>query len=189
MTEAWRLFLAVPLGVELRGDLSRAVATWRSRDDLAGLRWVEPESWHVTLAFLGSVPASDLSRVIAAAERVARAHGSMTLSTGGPGAFPSPRRARVAWHGIADSDGRLAALATDLREALGLADASPLRAHVTLARARREPVDMRPWLARASAPEGELLVDRVDVMRSHTGAGPARYETLASIPLGVPAHA
>jgi 2'-5' RNA ligase len=189
MTETWRLFLAVPLGEGLRSDLSRAIAAWRSREDLAGLRWTEAESWHVTLAFLGSVPSSDVQRITAAATTTAGAHRPMTLLTGGLGAFPAPGRARVAWYGVADTDGRLAALATDLRGALGLDDSGPFRAHVTLGRARREPVDLRPWLAGASAPDGELSVDHVDVMRSHTGALPARYETLASIPLGVPAHA
>lgn len=189
MTDTWRLFVAVALGHELRRDLAEAVAAWRTREDLAGLRWAEADGWHVTLAFLGSLPASDVSRVIATATSAVGVHAPMTRATGGLGAFPTPRRARVAWYGVADPDGRVAALASDLREALGVDDAGPFRAHVTLARARREAVDLRPWLARASAPEGELIVDRVDVMRSHTGAGPARYETLASIPLGVPSRA
>jgi RNA 2',3'-cyclic 3'-phosphodiesterase len=189
MTETWRLFLAAPLGDALRTELSQAVTAWRVREDLAGLRWTGPDGWHLTLTFLGPVPAADVPRIVAATARAAGAHGPMTRPAGGLGAFPSPRRAHVAWYGVADPDGRLAALSTDLRVALGLDDAGPFRAHVTIARARREPVDLRPWLALASAPEGQLVVNRVEVMRSHTGAGPARYETLASIPLGVPAHA
>jgi RNA 2',3'-cyclic 3'-phosphodiesterase len=189
MTDRWRLFIAVPLGDDLRTALERTVAAWRSREDLGGMRWTATEGWHVTLAFLGSVPASDVPRIVDASAKAARAHRPMALPTGGLGAFPSPGRARVAWYGVADSQGRLASLAVDLRAVLSLDDAGPFRAHVTLARARREPVDVRPWLAGASAPGGQLIVERVDVMRSHTGRGPARYETLASIPLGVPAHA
>jgi 2'-5' RNA ligase len=48
-------------------------------------------------------------------------------------------------------------------------------------------VDLRSWLASASAPEGELVADRIQLMRSHLGRGPARYETLAAMKLGVPA--
>lgn len=189
MTERWRVFLAVPIGDGLRADLARAVAAWRSREDLAGLRWTDAEDWHVTLAFLGRVRASEISRIADASTRAARAHTPMTRTTGSLGAFPAPSQARVTWYGIADADGRLARLARDLRQALDVDDPEPLRPHVTLARARREPVDARAWLASASAPEGELVIDRVHVMRSHTGAGHASYETLTSIPLGVPAHA
>ena len=91
-------------------------------------------------------------------------------ATGGLGAFPSPGSARVLWYGVADPDGRLAALAGDLTGALGLDGRGPFRPHVTLARARREPVDLRRWLgAAASAPEG-VLVGR----RRSTDAQPPR---------------
>ena len=63
--------------------------------------------------------------------------------------------------------------------------ADRFRAHITLARARREPIDLRAWLAEAatSAPEGELTVDHVQLMRSHLGPRGARYETLESLEL------
>src|SRR5687767_8491074 len=99
MTDTWRLFVAVPLGDALRTHLARAVAAWRSREDVAGMRWTDAEGWHLTLAFLGSVPASDAPRIIAKAGKVAGAHTPMTVTTGRLGAFPSPARARVAWYG------------------------------------------------------------------------------------------
>jgi 2'-5' RNA ligase len=92
----------------------------------------------------------------------------------------------VAWYGVSDPHGQLATLAGDLRATLGLDDGGRFSPHVTLARARREPVDLRGWVAGASAPGGELLVDRLALMRSHLGDGPARYETLASASMGGP---
>ena len=118
---------------------------------------------------------------------MAEVHEGTSATTGGLGGFPNPARARVAWYGIDDREGRLARLAVDVAAALSLDASRQLRPHVTLARARRQPVDLRPWLASASAPEGRLVTDRIRLMRSHTGNGPARYETLAAMKLGVPA--
>jgi RNA 2',3'-cyclic 3'-phosphodiesterase len=186
MSERWRCFVAVPIGDELRADLRAAVDALRGDPDLAGLRWSEPDSWHVTLAFLGSVEADLAPGLISTIGEVAADHGPMRLATGGLGAFPSAGRARVAWYGVADPDGRLAALARDVRDALGV-EGSAFRAHVTLARARHEPVPVRGLLERVS-PSGVLVVDHVDLMRSHLGRGPARYERLATAALGTAAR-
>lgn len=185
MTESWRCFVAVPIGPELRAALATSVADWCRMPDLAGLRWAEPEAWHLTLAFLGDIPAADLPRLNAALEAAGRGHEVGELRTGGLGAFPSASRARVAWCGVADPFGRLSALAESVREALALRG-EPFRAHVTLARARSAPVDLRRWVA-SPVPDIRVPVDRVELMRSHLGQGPARYEVLASVALGVPA--
>ena len=184
----WRCFIAVPLGGALRRDLALAVDLWRERPDLARLRWTDPDAWHVTFAFLGSVPESSVPTILEAVAEVARAHAPMSRTTGGLGAFPTARRARVAWYGVADPDARLGSLATDLTRSLGLEAPGPFHPHVTLARVRGTPADLRSWLGTATAPEGALVADRVHLMRSHLGAGAARYETLASIPLGVHAR-
>jgi 2'-5' RNA ligase len=185
--ERWRCFVAIPIGEALRDDLRTAVDGWRGREDLAGLRWADPEGWHLTLAFLGSIDAASVAGVIERLATAAEAHPASRSRTGGVGAFPAPARARVAWYGIEDARGRLARLAADVAVALGLDASRPLRPHLTLARARRAPVDLRSWLASASAPVGVLAADRIELMRSHIGRGPARYETLAAITLGVPA--
>ncbi|MGA2886604.1 MAG: RNA 2',3'-cyclic phosphodiesterase [Terracidiphilus sp.] len=47
-----RLFVAVPLAPVVIGELSAASARLQSKGD--GLRWSAPESWHITLQFLGN---------------------------------------------------------------------------------------------------------------------------------------
>lgn len=185
--ERWRCFVAIPIGEALREGLRQAVDGWRAREDLAGLRWADPDAWHVTLAFLGSIDAASVPGVVERLATVAEAHPATRSTTDGLGGFPAAARARVAWYGIDDAQGRLARLAADVAVALGLDASRPLRPHLTLARARREPVDLRPWLASASAPTGVLAADRIELVRSHLGGGPVRYETLAAITLGVPA--
>lgn len=186
MTERWRCFVAVPMGEELRDALRAAVERWRDDPDLAGLRWTDADSLHLTLAFLGSVEADRVAELEATLREVAKVHRPMRLATGGLGAFPSVGRARVAWYGVADPDRRLASLARDVRLALDV-EGSEFRAHITLARARREPVAVRGLVA-LDSPSGVLVVDHMDLMRSDLGRGPARYERLATAELGVTAH-
>jgi RNA 2',3'-cyclic 3'-phosphodiesterase len=187
MSERWRCFVAVPIGEPLRLALRESLARWSLDADLAGLRWIEPEAWHVTLAFLGHVDADAVPDLAATVREVATAHARMRLATGGIGAFPSAGRARVVWYGVADPDRRLAGLAEDLREGLGT-ESADFRAHITLARARRQPLRIHGLIDRPS-PAGVLEVDHVDLMRSHLGRGPARYERLATADLGVRVHA
>lgn len=185
----WRCFVAVPLADELRARLAAAVEGWRPEPDLAGMRWAEAGRWHVTLAFLGTTNPERVQAIAAAMAATAREHAPWTARTGGVGAFPSPSRARVAWYGVSDADGRFARLAADMRAALATEDAGPFRPHVTLARSGREPVDLRAWVAGASVPAGDLAVERVELVRSHVGRGAARYETLATTVLGVRSRA
>ena len=183
MSETWRLFVAIPIGDELRAALLDAVGGWRSRPDLAGLRWTDPDAWHLTIAFIGSVAPMAVDDLVAALRHVAAQHHPCALATGGLGAFPARARARVAWYGIADADGALGRLASDVAPAVRVEPAGRFRPHITLARAN-DPVDLRRWLSEAVAPTGRLAIDRLDLMRSHPGRGPASYEGLASVVIG-----
>ena len=182
--ERWRCFVAVPVDAALRHELTTAVSRWRLRADLGGLRWVDPEGWHITLAFLANVDSADISGLASRIAELAATLPSMRLETGGVGGFPTPPRARVAWYGVADRDGSLEGLARGIRGAAGSDPSEAFRAHVTLARARGRPVDLRPWIGEAQPPRGHLGVERIELMRSHLGNGPARYERLASFELG-----
>ncbi len=186
MTEEWRCFVAVPLDHGLRSALTGAMAEWRADLRTEGLRWVPPEALHLTLAFLGPVEADRVAEIGARIAGLAGKRAPMTRTTGRLGAFARPGSARVLWYGVGDPDGGLSTLAGALAGSLQLPQAEPHRAHVTLARARHRWVDLRGWIeaASASAPEGILAVDELRLMRSHLGTGPARYETLASFPLG-----
>jgi 2'-5' RNA ligase len=184
--ERWRCFVAIALGDELRRSLAAAIDGWREDPRTDGLRWVGAEALHLTLVFIGPVDVEAVGGITGRIERVAARHAPMTRAVARLGAFHRPGSARVLWSAVDDADGSLAAIATDLGTSLGLAQAEPFRAHVTLARARRRAVDLRGWIeaASAQAPAGALAVQHLDLMRSHLGGGPARYETLATFPLG-----
>jgi 2'-5' RNA ligase len=182
----WRCFVAVPIGDPLREALSRAVDAWRASPESEELRWTDPSGWHATLAFMGPTNPDRLQSLADALSEVAAHFSPFALATGGVGGFPSPRAARVVWYGIEDPNGRLAAVASAVRRAIGLDDDHPFRAHLTLARARgngRVRVDLP-----TPAPAGMLDVDELVLYRSLLGAGPARYERLAAARLGVSVH-
>jgi 2'-5' RNA ligase len=186
MSERWRCFVAVPVGDELRALLGAAIAAWRDDPRTEGLRWVGEDAMHLTLAFLGPVEPDSIDEITGHVGSVATRHHPTTPTTGRLGAFARPGSTRVLWYGVHDPDGALEALATDLDATLGLGQMEPYRPHITLGRARRRSVDLRGWIepASASAPEGTLTIDTLHLMRSHLSGGPARYETLASFPLG-----
>lgn len=181
--ERWRLFVAVPAPDVLRSSLADAVAGLRRLPGVdASWRWTTADGWHVTLAFLGWTAASRVPALTDALRSTLVGAAPFTVATGGLGAFPSPRAARVIWYGIHDPERRLRSLAEAIRDGLE-AEPGPFRGHLTLARARdRNGADGAPLLS-PPAPNGVLPVDDVVLYRSHLGRGPARYEALERVAL------
>lgn len=189
--DRWRCFVAVPVPDELRAALRSRIEEWRAEPDAPDLRWTDPAGWHLTLAFLGSVEVEALGAVQRAVGAAAAQGRPDRLNAGGLGAFPSPRRARVLWYGVADPNGALRRLADQVRERLlplvaRLGEDGPFRGHVTLGRARAQRgTDLSSWMDGHAAPASTLPLERVILYRSHIGGrGPARYEVLGWAPVG-----
>jgi 2'-5' RNA ligase len=175
-----RLFVAVACDPEA----ARAVAAWQAelRSRLAGVSWVRPENFHLTLRFLGEV-ADD--RVDAAARAVAAAaarRAPFDLTLRGAGAFP-----RALWVG-ADSPalaGLAAAVEEELRRAgFGAAD-KPFRPHLTIGRLRQPQPGLRALAqAKADAAWGSWRVEEAALMRSRLDPRGAVHTPLLRAPLG-----
>jgi len=186
--EGWRCFVGVPIGQPLDRELRASLGPLKTATsaDADELRWIDPDEWHLTLAFMGPTPESELPRLIEALIDVAANHAPFAIPTGGLGAFPSRREVRILWYGLADRSRRLAELAIAVRIAMDCDTASPFRAHLTLARAKGDrgvTVPAATW--KIPVPAGQLAVEELVLYRSHLGAGPATYEILASAPLGL----
>ena len=192
MDERWRCFVAVPIGETLRAELSLAVDGLhvKAPDTFDELRWTEPQGWHLTLAFLGPISPDTVPDLAAAMTNVAVTRPPFAVPTGGLGAFPSRRDVRVLWYGVIDRSRRLAELAVEVRNAVGLESSAPFRAHLTLARARGDRGHpLAPVIRDTVFPAGILNVDRLVLYRGHMGDGPPRYESLAEAALAAPAPA
>ncbi len=158
------------------------------------VRWTLPGQIHLTLNFLGHVPAarlSDFSNALIAACARARPH---TLEAAGLGAFPSPSRPRILWAGLR---GELDSL-RQLKEALD-ARLQPLghmpenrefHPHLTLGRVvRLNPGDrakLQRLIAQSQHSYGSWPVTRVSLMRSLLSPSGAKYSELHGCALPSP---
>ncbi len=189
-----RTFVAVDLGAEARTYLAREIA--RLSRALPSVRWTNPESLHLTLAFLGELDDERLALVEAAAREAARAVKPFTLHVAGLGTFGRPYAPSVVWAGVSGNVRRLIALHVALAaelEARGFPhEARPFSPHLTLARLRA-PLTA-PELGRLTSllgptakdsPQAEvpIPVDHIDVMKSELLRPAARYTCLRSVAL------
>ena len=185
-----RLFVAVAMPGSVDPIIDAAIDPWR--DHVPGARWVPSEDRHVTLKFLGDVDPSLQPWVHRRVREIADAAGSFPISLDSLGAFPSPRRARIVWAGVRDSDSRLAALASGLDASLESTFATeqrPFTAHVTIARCD-PPRSLSDELASTPLTSAPFTVDEMVLMRSHPpgaaggrASGMPAYEVLGSFPL------
>ena len=178
--ETWRLFVAVPLPWALRGALAEQPAPLQGSAP-EGIRWTDPASWHVTLAFLGDTDPARVPDLVAALRTAVAPLPAFTAQIGGLGVFPNPGTARVVWLGV-DGGDALRHLAAVVADACGIDRAEPFRAHLTVARLRRR--TSPPCLdGEAQRVRRSLPVREVRLMRSRAGARQTRYVVLDNAPL------
>src|SRR5215208_2028699 len=72
------------------------------RTSPAQISWVKPSNIHLTLKFLGDVPASRVEAIHLAVKRAATSIQGFEIEVGGAGCFPAPRNPRVLWVGLTD---------------------------------------------------------------------------------------
>jgi RNA 2',3'-cyclic 3'-phosphodiesterase len=127
-----RLFVGIPLASEVATELSEAVARLRTPRD--GLRWTMPESWHITLQFLGNTDQKHCDCVL---ERLAEIDAAAVwVQLGSLGFF---NRAGIFFVDVVSTPG-LVALAERVVSATApcgfVAETRPYHPHITLARAK-----------------------------------------------------
>jgi 2'-5' RNA ligase len=188
-----RMFVAVVPPAEALDDLARFLEPLHAAlVPQNSVRWTHPDQWHLTLAFMASVPDRRVEDLQVRLERAARRRAPLRLQLVGGGAFPNSARARVCWVGTPKTCAAdLSRLASGARAAANKSGAGPVgarfRAHVTIARVR-SPIDVSGWLRVLDTYAGpEWTADEIALIRSQLGEGPngrPRYETVARFPLG-----
>lgn len=146
-----RLFLGVEISMAALRELTAAAEALRRKARTSGVRvrWVAPETYHVTLKFLGWTKPEAVAAISDVLGDAIAAVDGFTITGRGLGAFPRPDRARVLWAGLDDPAGgltRLAGIVESALEPIGFArEHRPFHAHVTLGRIR-EPEDVQALL-------------------------------------------
>ena len=171
-----RLFIGIPLADAVVRELEAVCRRLRTHAD--GLRWTAPESWHITLQFLGSATPEQFAKVKV---KLAEVHSPpVPLRLGGLGIFD---RAGVF---IATVD--LSAELSDLQQRVVAAmqqcgfapEERPYQPHITLARAKGD--DGRRRLRELKARVAEkprftpFTAHEFLLYESHLGPGGSKYE-------------
>ncbi len=193
-----RIFIALDIAAEIRARIQQFTA------ELSGLapdaRWVDAESLHVTLKFIGEKPEAEVKKIEAALAGIKRE--SFQVSFRGCGFFPTPQAARIFWVGV-DSQ-KLARLAKTIEGALANVgipvEARGFSPHLTLARggggsgapgwhrgdnSNRKFTKLQKRLAESAAPEfgtmtaHEFFLYQSELHPSEAARGGPRYTKVA----------
>ncbi|MFL2544826.1 MAG: RNA 2',3'-cyclic phosphodiesterase [Longimicrobiales bacterium] len=131
-----RLFIALNFTKKEKMKLHRTTEVFRECQ--FPVKWVEPQSYHVTLKFLGKVSEERLEMVEEALDHVGNTTKSLEIVIESFGAFPTIRRPEVIWAGLEPSSA-LRCLKQDLEWALKDCGFKPetrnFHPHITLGRA------------------------------------------------------
>ena len=134
-----RSFLAIDPPEEIRREIGR-IQNRLKKTVRGDIRWVRPESIHLTLKFFGDIRPEVIESISAVAGKAATEVGPFELAIGGTGVFPDMNRPRVVWLGMDGEVERLASFQKGLERALAEigfpAEARPFRPHLTLGRIR-----------------------------------------------------
>lgn len=183
-----RIFLAINLSAEQRGNISTAIGEWRTYR--AGVRWVAPVRLHLTLKFFGDIRESFLGDVKKICRRVAERHGPFELEATVVGAFPTARRPGVLWVGLVSRpEQALHALQHDLEHELAGAgfsrDKKGFAPHITVGRVKSTrgiTGFMKKFMEHKFAP-APFNVDFFQLYSSDLRPEGPIYRELASFPL------
>lgn len=179
-TEQVRTFVAVELPDVQRLALAKFINSWRKPED--GVRWVPAENLHLTLRFLGNVPATEIEALSRTLEEVVASLFSFELCFGKPGAFPSRGAPRILWMGLEGDWETLRELHETIENAvtrLGFESAKErFSPHITLGRVRpnrRASLASVPALSETPA----FAVHTASLMASNLTPQGAQYARLA----------
>ena len=188
-----RCFIAIDLSPEVRQQLTSLTDRLRSLPGQGCMRWVQPDSIHLTLEFLGGLPPFRVPDVAAMLDQVCPAQVPFQLQVGRVGCFPDAQRPRVLWVGLEEPTGSLARLQAAIRRAcadLGLdVDGRAFSPHLTLGRVRREAGPEAADFAgevlagQASQAGGVMAAETVHLYRSDLKPAGAVYTRLHSVAL------
>ena len=138
MTEKIRTFIAINIPDDVRAAIGEFQGTLR--EHRADVKWVRPESIHITLKFLGDVEATRIKKIARSIDETVKDVEPFAVSVQGVGTFPNDRRPRVLWVGVRTGADILSDVAARIDGALsGLGFQKEKRrysAHLTLGRVR-----------------------------------------------------
>jgi RNA 2',3'-cyclic 3'-phosphodiesterase len=183
-------FFAVKLPKEAKDFLYEWIQA--RKGDFPFARWVHPEDYHITLAFLGFAEKSMLNEVVEKVKPILEKESSFTLTLNSLGIFGPKKAPRIFWADVESSEQLDSIQKKVYRECEKTGfqlDKKPFRPHITLA---------RKWKSEDAFEEGTLLqirekdgktfsfnVTEIVLYETHLDRTP-KYHEYVSFPLAIP---
>jgi 2'-5' RNA ligase len=157
----------------------------------ADVRWVRPQSIHLTLKFLGSISGEELEKLAGAIAPIVSSWAPFEVRLHGLGCFPSSRSPRIVWvgieHGGAEASSLQKAVENQAAEVGFPPETRPFKPHLTLGRIRSS--KGKGTLAQAvenrhDVEIGSFSVNEVHLFKSELKPSGAVYTKLRTFPMG-----
>jgi len=185
-TGVTRTFVCIELPASIRAQAEALQASLAAQN--TKIRWVNPANLHLTLRFLGEISRSQVETVCLAVRSAAAGIDAFPIHFSGTGCFPSSRRPRTFWIGVAES-ADVVRLFEAVEEQLFTAgfprEARPFSPHLTLGRIRAEGSGARlgETLGQTEFDAAPFPVTEVTVMKSDLRSTGAVYAPIARVRL------
>jgi len=187
-----RTFIAIQLPPDIKAALYRLQIDLRAEKDNS-VKWVKPNSIHLTLKFLGNVDTEAIPQITNVIEKSIKNVKPFSLALSEIGAFPDTRAPRVVWVGLEGDTEMLSKLQQLLERSVAAIGFTPenrgFSPHLTLGRVRNgvRPNQRRILSERLSVVKLKTMqaikVNSIDLMKSDLTTQGAIYTQLASISL------
>ena len=190
--EKVRIFIAISLPEEIHANLSTISDQLKKSLGEGVVRWVKPANIHLTLKFLGEIPAGSVIQLKNGLETPIAQHSTFPLTVQKIGVFPNVRKPRVIWAGLKESKALIALWNTvgNVMMELGYdSDERAYSAHLTLGRisqmaSMQQTIHCGEVVSRCTIGEiGDFIVKSVDIYRSELNAGGSIYTKLHALTL------
>lgn len=189
MSETLRSFIAI----DIPGNILSEIRELQEgiKDYGFKIRWVRPESIHLTLKFLGDIKAVKINEIAEAISKTVVRYTPISLQAKGVGVFPGIKRPQVLWVGLAGQLEPLVSLQKTLDENLETIgftmEKRPFKGHLTMGRMKAK-IDVKKFgdvLMTFRRFESEAFTaDRIILYKSELKPSGAVYTELASVSLG-----
>jgi len=156
----------------------------------ADVRWVRPDSIHLTLKFLGDIKENDVDGIVKIIEGACRKYSAFDVEVGEAGAFPNKKSPRVLWVGVHGNEA-LIKLQGEIEDGMAFLgfekEERKFSPHLTLGRfrsLREKDALMEEIESYKDNSFGLMEVKSISLMKSELSPAGAKYTRVAEVALG-----
>lgn len=190
--ELIRSFIAIELPEEIRTELGQVQASLKTKEQ-TWMKWVNPDSIHLTLKFLGDIAADKVKEILEAMTESVSDIPAFHLQIQDLGVFPGLKKIRVVWVGITGDLSSLRQIQNNIETNLSIlgypAEEREFTPHLTLGRVRFQipSTEQQKFVTLLTSSKYksayEIKVGNINLMKSRLTSAGAIYTKIGSVPL------